>query len=132
MDIQTHPAIDKALCGTPTELKPGFCKVSLTPGDRMKADESGLIHGGFVFGLADYAAMLAVNHPHVVLAAVECQFLKPVRAGESLSAEARIVESSGKWRTVDVQVLRGETKVFKGRFSCAVPDRHVLDTTARG
>lgn len=32
----------------------------------MAADEYRLVHGGFIFGLADYAVMLAINEPTVV------------------------------------------------------------------
>jgi acyl-coenzyme A thioesterase PaaI-like protein len=44
----------------------------------MAADQRGLVHGGFTFGLADYAAMVAVNDPNVVLGAAEVRFLAPV------------------------------------------------------
>ncbi len=127
MEIQTHQAMDAELCGTPVQLEKDFCRIEMKTSDRMRADATGLVHGGFVFGLADYAAMLAVNHPNVVLASADCKFLKPVRSGERLIADARIAESKGKWRTVDVRVTRDGTEVFQGRLSCAVLDRHVLD-----
>lgn len=47
------------------------------------------------FGLADYAAMLAVNEPTVVLGKAEVRFLKPVKVGERLLARTRILENSG-------------------------------------
>lgn len=127
MKIQTHRAIDGELCGIPVQLEKDGCRIEMKTSDRMRADATGLVHGGFVFGLADYAAMLAVNHPNVVLASADCKFMKPVRSGERLIADAQITESKGKWRTVDVRVTRENTEVFQGRFSCAVLDRHVLD-----
>ena len=36
---------------------------ALTTDPEMAADDRGLVHGSFTFGLADYAAMLAVNDP---------------------------------------------------------------------
>jgi acyl-coenzyme A thioesterase PaaI-like protein len=66
----------------------------------MAADDHGLIHGGFVFGLADYAAMLAINHPNVVLGACEMRFLKPLLVGQTLVAEARLESEQGKKRFV--------------------------------
>ena len=42
---------------------------------------------GFIFGAADYAAMLAVNQPNVVLGAAETHFLKPSRVGDVLLAQ---------------------------------------------
>mgnify|MGYP001037343648 FL=1 len=92
----------------------------------MRADDSGLVHGGFVFGLADYAAMLAVNHPNVVLGRAEVAFLKPAGAGELLTATARVIESEGKKRTVAVEIVRGDERVFTGTFLCVVPERHVF------
>jgi acyl-coenzyme A thioesterase PaaI-like protein len=126
MDIRTHLAVNRELCGTPMRLGPGSATVELATTRQMAADDSGLVHGGFVFGMADFAAMIAVNHPNVVLASSESRFLKPVRAGERLLAEANVSSEKGKWRTVDVRVTRGEDAVFQGVFSCVVPERHVL------
>ncbi len=126
MEISTHQKISESLCGTMEFLKQGHSRVSLTATDIMAVDESGLVHGGFVFGLADYAAMIAVNHPNVVLGGADVTFLKPVKVGESLTAEARIQEEKGKKKDVLVEVSRGDQKVFEGRFSCFVLEKHVL------
>ena len=91
------------------------------------AVERGLVHGGFVFGLADYAAMLAVNHPDVVLGGAETRFLKPVAVGERLLARAEVLEASGRKSKVKVEVLREGEVVMTGDFACFTLDRHVLD-----
>ena len=127
MDIATHRGIDPALCGVVADMAEGRCTVTLVTTPPMSADAHGLVHGGFVFGMADYAAMLAVNHPHVVLGAAETKFLKPVRVGETLEARAEVRETSGRKRVVDVHVLRGETEVLHGVFTCFVLDKHVLE-----
>ena len=127
MDIRTHHLIDQELCGQPTDLRPGFCRVTLTTVSRMAADDKGLVHGGFVFGLADYAAMLAVNDPHVVLGAATIKFLKPVSVGDHLSAEARVSEVNGRKHIVDVIVSRDEDSLLEGQLTCFVLDRHVLE-----
>ncbi len=109
------------------ELGAGRARAALTLLPEMAADDRGLVHGGFAFGLADYAAMLAVNHPLVVLASSSVQFLAPTRVGDRLVAEARVVEETGRKRRVEVEVRRGEEKVARGDFLAVVPDRHVLD-----
>ena len=83
MKINTHTAINQTLCGNPATIEQDYCMVRLETQDDMRVDEHGLVHGGFIFGVADYAAMLAVNQPNVVLGAAEVQFLKPVKAKES-------------------------------------------------
>jgi len=126
MDIRTHELIDGELCGAPVELEEGRSVVRLKTLARMRADASGLVHGGFIFGLADYAAMLAVNHPNVVLGASECRFLKPVRAGEELLATARCEAPQGRKHVVRVGVASRGESVFEGVFTCFVTDAHVL------
>jgi uncharacterized protein (TIGR00369 family) len=108
------------------EIGNGRSRVELTTTPAMIADDSGLVHGGFVFGLADHAAMIAVNHPNVVLGSAEVKFLKPVVLGQTVVAEARVVSSSGKRHQARVTVTRGETMVFSGDFTCFVLETHVL------
>ncbi|APF20428.1 phenylacetic acid degradation-related protein [Caldithrix abyssi DSM 13497] len=127
MNVNTHHKIDRNLCGTPVELKEGVARVSLTASEPMVADELGLVHGGFIFGLADYAAMLAVNHPNVVLARAHVDFLKPVKVGDKLIAEARITEQEKNKALVEVIVKKSKDMVFSGKFFCVITRHHVLE-----
>lgn len=127
MDIRTHQTIDRKLCGQPLELGEGFARVELTTTTEMEADSSGLVHGGFVFGLADFAAMLAVNHPNVVLGHAGSRFLKAVRSGQTLQAMAEVVFRDGHKKTVQVEVSRADEIVMSGEFVCYELDRHVLE-----
>jgi len=126
MNIQTHQKIDRRLCGRPLSSENGASRVEMETIEAMIVDDSGLVHGGFIFGLADHAAMIAVNHPNVVLGAAEVKFFKPVKVGEIVVAEAQVEERSGKKKIVPVTVKRGEETVFAGTFTCFVLDRHVL------
>jgi len=126
MNIATHHSIERTLSGTPLELRPDFSRVELVADQCMAADASGLVHGGFVFSLADYAAMIAVNHPNTVLGSAEVRFLKPVRVGERLIAEAVVAQRLEKKILVRVSVLRGDAAVFDGMFTCFAPQQHVL------
>jgi acyl-coenzyme A thioesterase PaaI-like protein len=92
----------------------------------MAADEHGLVHGGFTFGLADYAAMLAVNDPNVVLGAAEVKFLAPVRSGAVMLATAKLESRNGKKHRVICTVESGGKCVFEGTFTCFVLDKPVL------
>jgi acyl-coenzyme A thioesterase PaaI-like protein len=127
VEPNTHLAIDRRWCGTPVELGEGTAEVELETLPAMAADDRGLVHGGFVFGLADHAAMLAVNHPLVVLANAEVSFLAPVRVGEHLRAVAVVDGGEGKRREVACTVRGERGEVLRGRFDCVVPSRHVLE-----
>ena len=127
MKIDTHRHIDQALCGKPLFVEAGGSQVELVTTPQMAADKQGLVHGGFIFGTADYAAMIAVNHPHVVLGASEVKFLKPVRVGETVVASAKVQEVTGKKYWVSVSVTKDGDEVFQGMFTCFVLDKHVLE-----
>ncbi len=94
---------------------------------QMSVDTKGLVHGGFIFGLADYAAMIAVNDPNVVLGAAQVKFKRPVKVGEIVEAEAKIVETDKNKRHVDVIATCKSVEVFRGSFTCFILDKHVLD-----
>ncbi len=128
MDIITHKKIDQSLCGRPVEIKDGFSRVELTTLENMAADDHGLVHGGFIFGLADYAAMIAVNHPNVVLGGADVKFLKPVKVGQKVIATAEVKSVKGKKHLVEVCVKKGEIKIFEGSFICFVLESHVLES----
>jgi uncharacterized protein (TIGR00369 family) len=127
MEIVTHQAIEQTLCGRPVQVEPGLSRVEFVATPAMAVDDSGLVHGGFVFGLADYAAMIAVNHPNVVLGAADVKFLKPIVMGETVVAQARVEQIQGKKHWVAVSVVKQEEIIFQGMFTCFVLDNHVLD-----
>ncbi|MCA9515876.1 MAG: hypothetical protein KC635_13110 [Myxococcales bacterium] len=124
---RTHLAIDPTLVGVPGPLAAGRAEATLTATATMAADDRGLVHGGFTFGLADYAAMLAVNDPNVVLGGASTRFLAPVTVGEVMVARAEVREEKGKKRVVAVTVSVGERVVLEGELTCFVLAGHVLD-----
>lgn len=127
MQLRTHLKIDQELNGTPVEVGEGYAVVELKTKENMRADEKNLVHGGFIFSLADYCAMLTVNEPTVVLASAKVDFIKPAVVGDTLRAEGRLLRAEGKKRWVEVKVYRNQDLVFWGEFLCVVPDKHVLD-----
>jgi len=127
MEQRTHRLTSERLVGRPLKIEPGRAEVELLTTEEMAVDEYGLVHGGFTFGLADYSAMLAVNEPTVVLGRAEVRFLKPVKAGEKLTAKAEVIEDLGRKKLVKAEVFNEKNeKVFEGTFHCYVLERHVL------
>lgn len=127
MKIRTHNNVSGKLVGNPVSLETNRSVVELKSCEEMEVDETGLIHGGFSFGLADYAAMLAINHPFVVLGSATTKFIAPVKLGETMIASAQVVEEDGKKRVVTASVKVEEKIVLKTDLTCYVLDNHVLD-----
>lgn len=124
--LNTHESINQDLCGEIHKLELGYVEVELVTTEDMVADDMGLIHGGFVFSAADYAAMAAVNERNVVLVASECQFLSPVKLGDVIKIIAKVRHKEGRKRNVEVEAFVTEVKVFSGLFKTVITERHVL------
>ena len=77
-----------------------------------------VIHGGFVFALADYAFACAANSvlPRVATVDAQISFLAPARVGETLVAEATVSFNGGRRIIVDVTVRSDNRTValFRG------------------
>ena len=124
--LSTHERIDNDLCGKIEKMDKNGLELSLKTTPEMLADDKGLIHGGFIFSAADYAAMAAVNERNVVLVASNTQFLSPVRLGDNVNFKAVVRHKEGRKRNVNVTGYVLDIKVFDGEFKTVVTDRHVL------
>ncbi len=125
--LTTHSRISSRWCGSLQRLEDGLAEVVLDTVADMAVDERGLVHGGFVFGAADFAAMAAVNDPLVVLGAAETRFVAPVSVGERVTATATVSAQRGRKHSVEVVCRVGDRDVMVGTFTAFVLDQHVLD-----
>jgi len=99
------------------EVEPGRAKVRMRVGDEHR-NSVGMVHGGVIFTLADYAFAVACNSHGTLAVAVNCHisYLRPPE-GEALAAEAEEVSKSRRLGTYDVRVSDGEGRVvavFRG------------------
>ncbi len=122
----THLGVDARWCGRPRRLEPGGAEVEWPAPGEAGVDAEGLVHGGFTFGVADYAAMLAVNDPLVVLLASEVTFPAPVAVGDLVIARATVEEEAGRRRRVRCVATVGATVVLEGYFDCVIAREHPL------
>lgn len=124
----THLLASKKLVGSVISITKNNAKVSLQITQEMVVDTFNLAHGSFTFGLADYAAMVAINEPTVVLGKADTKYLKPVVLNDELTAIAEVTETKGKKVTVIVKVTNQiKELVFEGDFTCFVLDHHILE-----
>ena len=126
MQLNTHLNIDSSLCGKVTKLQKNYAEVILHTTKQMSTDSLGLVHGGFIFGAVDYAAMSAVNDPLVVLGSASSKFTAPVKAGDVVLCKAKVIRIKGKKREVEAEAFVNEKLVFEGSFTTFVLDDHVL------
>jgi acyl-CoA thioesterase len=100
------------------EVAPGRARVALTVEDRH-VNGHGICHGGYLFLLADAAFAYACNSHGVsaVAAGADITFLRPVRLGAELVAEAVERARAGRSGLYDVTVRVDAEAVaeFRGR-----------------
>ena len=118
-DMYANDAAVQALGIAIDEVRPGFARATL----RVRADflnGHAICHGGFVFTLADTAFAYACNSygRATVAAAGSIDFLRPVRAGDELTAIAQERSRSRRSGIYDVSVHNQNQTliaVFRGR-----------------
>jgi acyl-CoA thioesterase len=100
------------------DVGPGRALVAMTVQDRH-VNGHGICHGGYLFLLADAALAYASNSHGVsaVAAGADIAFLRPVRLGTELVAEAVERALAGRSGLYDVSVRAGDEAVaeFRGR-----------------
>ena len=126
ISLSTHENINRDLSGEIIRQEQGYVELRLTTISDMVVDNQGLIHGGFIFCAADFAAMAAVNERNVVLVGSDCQFLSPVKFGDEVNFVARVRHKEGRKRNVYVEGHVLDIKVFQGEFKTVITDRHIL------
>ncbi|NCO01537.1 MAG: PaaI family thioesterase [Epsilonproteobacteria bacterium] len=124
--LKTHEKINRYLNGEILKMENGYVETRLSTSEEMLADDQGLIHGGFIFSAADFAAMVAVNERNVVLVGSECQFLSPVKLRDDVNFVAKVRHKEGRKRNVHVTGHVFHIKVFEGEFKTVITERHVL------
>ena len=91
------------------ETGPDFAIVAMTLEPRH-LNGFAIAHGGAMFALADTAFAHACNSANIVTVAQQCQvnFLKPGKAGDTLTATARARTRSGRTGLYDVTIATDE------------------------
>jgi len=127
-DLLTHNKIKSTLVGTLLELKKSYAKVVLQTTQEMSVDEFGLIHSGFIFGAAEYAAVAAVNEENVVIIGCRSKFFAPAKLGDSIEFEAKGRYEEARKREIKVIGSINDVKVFEGIFHAVLLEKHILKT----
>ncbi|MBU3062276.1 hydroxyphenylacetyl-CoA thioesterase PaaI [Nocardia sp. NEAU-G5] len=106
-----------------TEMRPGYAATTMTVTDHM-VNGYAITHGGYVFLLADTTFALACNSfgQTAVAAHADIRFLRPTRAGDTLTAVANMRNRHGRNGIYDVTVtgpdgaiaeFRGDSRVVR-------------------
>jgi acyl-CoA thioesterase len=98
----------------------GWARTRMTVRDDM-VNGHGICHGGMIFSVADTAFACACNSWGPVTVAAECGivFAAPARAGDVLTAEARLRSRFGRTGLYDIAVEADGRLIaeFRGRSS---------------
>lgn len=110
---------DKASAGLGMQLLdvgPGYATMAMTVTEAM-TNGHGMVHGGFVFLLADSTFAFACNSRGDKTVAQGCQisFLKPGKLGDRMVATAHEVWQEGRSGIYDINVSVGDETIAEFR-----------------
>ena len=100
------------------EIKEGYSKIKMTVRKEM-VNGFGIVHGGIPFSLADSAFAFACNNRNNLSVALDTSinFIKPVKVGDELSAEAIEIHNGSSTGLYHIRITNQHTHTvafFKG------------------
>lgn len=129
--LKASTLINQNLVGVLDEIRDGEAVVKFTCTEDMVVDQKGLIHSGFIFSSANYAAIAAINHQNAILAVSKANFLAPAALNDILTFRAKAMQTEARKRVVEVVGYLQDVKVFEAEFAVVVLERHVLSLHLR-
>ncbi len=127
-DLHTHQKIRTNISGDIVSLEKGKSKTILQTTDEMSVDSLGLIHSGFVFSAAEFAAVVAVNEENLVIIAAKTKFLAPAKSGDLIEFRATAKFEDSRKREIKVIGEINGIKIFEGTFQAVLLENHILKT----
>ncbi len=124
--LKASTLINQNLVGVLDDIKEGEAVVKFTCTEDMVVDQKGLIHSGFIFSSANYAAIAAINHQNAILAVSKANFLAPAALNDVITFRAKAMQTEARKRVVEVAGYLQDVKIFEAEFSVVVLERHVL------
>ena len=125
-ELKTHQRIRNNLSGSLIKLEKGQATVNLHTTNEMIIDDMGLIHSGFVFSAADFAAAAAVNEENLVIIGARTSFLAPTKVNDLIQFQAKAKFEDSRKREIHVVGKVNDIKVFEGTFHAVVLDKHIF------
>ncbi|QKG29071.1 PaaI family thioesterase [Campylobacter sp. RM16187] len=125
-ELKTSPHINLSLSGSVVALGPNHAKTNFFATNEMVCDAQGLIHGGFVFSAASYAALASINETYSVMIGAKIHFYAPTMVNEMIEFDAHAHFGESKKREVRVIGKTKDIKVFEGTFQVVVLEDHIL------
>lgn len=116
-------------------VRPGYARLTMPVRDEF-LNGHGICHGGLMFTLADSCFAFACNSHNINTVAAGCsiEFLKPVRGGDVLVAEAQEQLLSGRHGIYDIRVTNGAGEtvaMFRGK-SAQIKGNVIAETDIAG
>ncbi|MDO7252434.1 PaaI family thioesterase [Helicobacter cappadocius] len=117
--------IDTSLCGELTSLSKNSAQSVFIPKESMISDEN-MIHNGFVFNAASYAALCAINRKNSIIIGSEVKFFAPIELGHEIIFQANAIQSESKKTEVKVEGFLLDIKIFDGTFYVVIFDKKLF------
>jgi len=130
--LKTSPLINRSIVGYLEEVMEGEAIIRLNCTEDMVADQKGLIHTGFMFSSANYAALLAVNEPNAITIVSKVNFLLPAVLNDEIIFKSHAMQTESRKRIVKVDGFIRDNKIFEAEFSIVIMERHILNMNLSG
>lgn len=118
--------INTDFCGELIRIAENNAEVVFTASSAMLSDNERMIHPGFVFNSASYAALCAINKKNAIIISSEVKFLAPIELGHEVLFKAVALQNGFKKCEVRVEGFLLDIKIFESMFYVAIFDKKLF------
>lgn len=126
IQLEVCKQLKSDLCGIIIQSDKEELITRFQPSKQMISDENDIVHSGFIFNAASYAAMCLVNQPYSLIIKSEVQFLAPLEFGQEMTFIATIRHSNNKQYEVLVKGTLLDIKIFEASFHISIFDKQIF------
>jgi len=125
-------AIDKKdIIGELIDLELGRMAVStLTVTQDMVLEKAGVLHGYFMYAMADTLSLALVDAEHALTGVANVKYKVPVKAGSKLVARAEVANKRGARYFIHVFIRSNNIEVFRAKFTIVTLDKQIKESEA--
>lgn len=126
LELKAYTALKADFCGKIIKHSTEEVITHFNPTKQMVCDENNLIHSGFIFSAANYAAMCLINHPNALTIKSEVEFLAPLELDQEMVFLATIKQFNDKKYEINVKGSLLDIKIFEAIFHIAIFDKQLF------
>jgi acyl-coenzyme A thioesterase PaaI-like protein len=118
--------MDQDFCGTIVKMNEARSEIELVTTGDMVSDKKGLVHSGYLYSSATFAALVALNKPNAVIVSSKMNYLAPISVGSTITIRADVKHRDSKKAIIKITGKMLDLEIMDGEMVAVNLEKHPL------